>query len=193
MTLQVPEWLARGEPFILHGKLSNVVPDRAELRLAVEGAPNVVHAMAVTRGDTMGTFGLRLEANRVSRTFRYQVQANDVTTAWRTVPVLPPPELIDRDGRPSPQVTVSFPAYTDRPVIESQPGRSRIDGVTVACAVIRAATDRPIARAWMELSLDSPARSAAALAALALFNRSMPITRMADDGRRCAGDDDHSS
>ena len=122
MTLTAPEWLARGEPFVLRGELASVVPDRAEFRFAMDGGPPTVHALAVTRGDNDGSFGLRLEANRVSRTFRYQVQAGDAVTPWRTVPVLTPPELIDRDGKLSPQTRLSFPAYTDLPPVELSPG-----------------------------------------------------------------------
>src|SRR5207244_8585511 len=84
MTLAAPEWLARGDSFVLHGELSGVVPDRAEVRLVMEGSPESIHGLPVAADDSRGTFGIRLEPNRVPRTFRYQVRANDSITPWRT-------------------------------------------------------------------------------------------------------------
>ena len=55
-----------------------------------------------------------------------------------------------------------------------------IDGVTGARAVIRAASDRPLARAWLELSADAPARGSAALASLGAVHPLDALARAAD-------------
>ena len=60
---------ARGEPFILRGELTGVVPDRAEFRFAIEGSPPTVQALAVTRGDNDGSFGLRWKPIEFRGTF----------------------------------------------------------------------------------------------------------------------------
>jgi hypothetical protein len=162
-----------------------VVPDRAELLLATEGASTQSIFLPVTADESIGTFGVRIEANRVPRTFRYQVRANDAATSWRTVPVYVPPELADRDGRPSPQVHLTFPMYTGRAAIDLPDGGFSVDGVTGTTVRIRAAVDRPIVRAWMALPLDSPIRAAASLSGigaqhpadwLAQFANSLAVT-----------------
>ena len=55
-----------------------------------------------------------------------------------------------------------------------------IDGVTGARAVIRAASDRALARAWLELSADAPARGSAALASLGAVHPLDALARAAD-------------
>src|SRR5262245_54290428 len=39
VTLVAPEWLARGDPFLLHGELRGVVTDVVEFHWAIDGAP----------------------------------------------------------------------------------------------------------------------------------------------------------
>jgi hypothetical protein len=166
LSVTAPEWLARGEAFVLRGELHGVVPDRAELVLATEGASTQSIFLPVIADESAGTFGVRIEPNRVPRTFRYQVRANDAATSWRTVPVYVPPELADRDGRPSPQVHLAFPKYTGQAAIDLPDGGFSVDGVTGTTVQIRAAVDRPIVRAWMALSADSPIRAIASLSAI---------------------------
>lgn len=166
MTVTAPEWLARGDPFILRGELSGVVPDRAELEVATESAPNQTLVLPVTEREAGGTFGIRLEPNRVSNGFRYRVRAHDAATPWRTVAVFVPPELADRDGRSSPQVQLSFPKYSQKAPVDLPDGGCNIQGVTGVVARIRAAVDRPIARAEIALPLNSPIRAATALTAM---------------------------
>jgi hypothetical protein len=180
MTIIAPEWLARGEPFQLRGELRGVVPDRTEFHFAIEVAPAITLTLPVSNQDDLGSFNIRLEPNRVPRTFRYQVRANDATTPWRTVPVLSPPELVDRDGRPSPQVHLTFPAYTELPPAELSPGGSSIEGITGVAVQIRAAANRPLARAWMELTPDAPVRATSALAALGAVHPADAIARLAN-------------
>jgi hypothetical protein len=179
MTIVAPQWLARGDPFMLRGELRGIVPDVVEFRWAIDGAPASLQAIPVTSDEEMGTFGVRLDPNRVPRTFRYQVRANDSTTPWRTVPVLLPPALVDRDGRPSPQVRLAYPVYTDLPPEDLPAGGSSIECITGAAAFVRAAADRPIRRAWMELEPDSPARASSALAALGALHPMDAMARLA--------------
>lgn len=160
MTLHAPSQLARGDPFLLQGELRGVIPDRVEFRFAIDDVSPTTLALAVTGGDDLGTFGLRLEPNRIPRSFRYQVTGNDAATPWKRVAVLRAPELVPLDGRPSPQVHLEFPRYTRLPPIELPDGGGAIEAVAGATATIRAAVDRPIRAAWLELAEDSPIQPA---------------------------------
>jgi hypothetical protein len=156
LTIEAPEWLARGEAFILRGELSGVIPERATFGFTLEGASATEQSIPVTAEDDHGWFRIRLEPNHVARNFRYRLRANDSETPWRTVRVLPPPQLALLDGRPSPRVHLEFPRYTDLPPRDLPDGGGVIECVTGTLVHIRAATDRPIARAWIEPANDPP-------------------------------------
>ena len=167
MTLDVADWLARGEPFVLRASLTGVIPERAEFGFAVEGSSASEIPVPVTADDDGGSLAVRLEPNRVSKSFRYRVRANDAETPWRTVRVVTPPQLAPLNGRPSPQVHLTFPAYTDLPAMDLPDGGSSVECVTGTLIRIRAATDRPVVNAWIELATDPP-RPAVAAGLLAL-------------------------
>src|SRR5262249_56909797 len=80
---------------------------------------------------------------------------------------LPPPHRAPLAGRPPPQPPLDSPAYTDLPPRDLPDGSGSIDCVTGTLVRIRAATDRPIAHAWVELAADPP-RPAVAAGLLAL-------------------------
>jgi hypothetical protein len=155
LDLEAPTWIARGEPFLLRGELHGVIPDRVGFAFALEGAPPAEQPLALTSApDGSAAVSLRLDPNRVPRTFRYQVKANDAVTEWRTVKVVPPPQLVPIDGRPSPLVRVDFPAYTDLHPLDLPDGGGHIEGVTGTLVTMRAAVDRPVIRAWVQLATD---------------------------------------
>jgi hypothetical protein len=65
------------------------------------------------------------------------------------VAVVPPPVLVPLDGRPSPQLRLEFPAYTDLPPTDLPDGSGVIECVAGTRVLLRAAADRPVARAWI--------------------------------------------
>jgi hypothetical protein len=156
LALEAPEWLARGEPFVVRGTLTGVIPERAIFGFAFDGGPATETPVPITAGDDAGSFVIRLEPNRVPRSFRYRVQANDADSSWRSVRVLTPPQLALLDGRPSPQIHLDFPAYTDLPARDLPDGGGSLEIVTGTMVRIRAGTDRPVVRAWIELATDPP-------------------------------------
>ena len=88
LTIEAHEWLARGEPFVLRGELRGVIPERVAFRFGVEGATEVDQPLPVSAGDGVGSFSVRLEPNKVSRSFRYRVTANDSETDSGTTATL---------------------------------------------------------------------------------------------------------
>src|SRR5207248_10504445 len=81
---------------------------------------------------------------------------------WFDVAVEPPPVLVPLDGRPSPQVRLLFPAYTDRPTQDLPDGTGNVEAVVGTAVAFRAAADRPLARAWVEYRPEQPAAPHAA-------------------------------
>ena len=93
LTIDAPDWLARGEPFLVRGTLDGVIPERAMFGFALDGTSASEQPVPILTEDGRGSLVIRLEPNRVPRNFRYRVRANDSETSWRTVRVLTPPQL----------------------------------------------------------------------------------------------------
>src|SRR5207253_1010479 len=107
-----------------------------------------------SKDETIGLFTARLE--RVERSFRFQVHAHDAVSDWHAVSVLPPPVLVPLDGRPTPQVRLIYPTYTDLPDQDLPDGSGNIEAVLGTRATLRAATDRPVVKAWIEYRPEDP-------------------------------------
>jgi hypothetical protein len=162
LTVDAPEWLPRGEPFVLRGELAGVIPERVTFGFALEGSSPSEQMVPVAESEGAGSFAVRLEPNRLPRTFRYRLRANDAAVSWRTVRVVTPPQLVPLDGRPSPQVHLTYPGYTDLPPVNVPDGGTACECVTGTMVRIRAATDRPVTNVWIELAGDSPRQVVAA-------------------------------
>src|SRR5262249_9368813 len=143
---------ARGEAFEIHGSVSGVIPERASIAYRFEDSAPLDQVYEITRVEdsSAGAFLARLEPGRVQRNFRFQVRANDAVSGWHEVEVLPPPQLVPLGGRPSPQIRLRFPDYTDLPAQDLPDGTSSIEAIAGTQVTLRAATDRPVARAWLE-------------------------------------------
>src|SRR5207245_7698886 len=85
---------------------------------------------------------------------RFQVQAIDAALRCQDVDVLPPPQLVPLDDRPSPQFHLVPPAYTDLPPVDAPDGASSVEAVAGTRITLRAATDRPLSRAWLEFPVE---------------------------------------
>jgi hypothetical protein len=144
--------VARGEAFEINATVTGVIPDRAIVEYRFEGsaAARELYQITGAEGAATGKLTARLEAGRVQRNFRYQVRANDATSAWLEVEVLPPPQFTALGGRPSPQIHLLYPAYTDLREQDLPDGASSLETIAGTHVTLRVATDRPVARAWLE-------------------------------------------
>jgi hypothetical protein len=157
---------AKGEAFEIRGLVSGVIPPRATIEYRFAGSPPLEHGYEIARADGSpeGTLAARLEPALVQRSFRFQVRANDASTGWRDVEVLPPPQLVTLAGRPSPQIHLQYPDYTDLPAHHLPDGATSIEAVAGTRIALRAATSRPVVRAWLEYPPElEPALSTAAV------------------------------
>lgn len=154
-----PHRTARGEPFELRLIIRGAIPDRATISVQLDNAASFDQSYAIERESldaTSSEMTLRIEPTRLPRDFQFRVRAGDGDTGWLAVQVLPPPVLVPLDGRPSPQLRLDFPAYTDLTSTELREGSGIIDCVAGTRVTLRAATDRPIARAWIAFRPDQP-------------------------------------
>jgi hypothetical protein len=155
----LPHRMARGEPLDLRLGLRGAVPERVTVSVKLDGAQAVDQAYAVPppEGAADATeLTVRIEPTRIPRDFQFRVRANDADTGWQSVRVLPPPVLVPLDGRPSPQLHLDFPRYTDLQPVDLPDGSGVIECVAGTRVTLRAATDRPVARAWIGFRPDQP-------------------------------------
>ncbi len=157
--------IARGDSFEIHGRVRGMIPEYATITFDGISAAKQAYNLLRNADSNIGILAGHLD--RVDRAFRFQVQANDAISDWYEVEVLPPPVLVPLDGRPSPQVRLHYPAYTDLPDLDLPDGSGNIEAVAGTHVFFRAAADRRLANAWLEYRPDQPlAKSAAFLAPL---------------------------
>ena len=148
LEVRAPARVARGEPVEIQATLRGVIPAQAWIEF--DGLTPPRQAGNVLPGKEPHTGSLAVRRDRVEKSFRFQVKANDAVSGWHEVAVLPPPVLVPLDGRPSPQVHLEYPAYTDLPAQDLPDGSGNIEAVAGTYVHWQAATDRPVARAWIE-------------------------------------------
>lgn len=155
----LPHRMARGEPLDVKLALRGLIPDRVMVLVKLDGSPAVEQAYAVLPAEDTpdaAELTVRIEPTRIPRDFQFQIRAHDADTGWQSVQVSPPPVLVPLDGRPSPQLRLDFPRYTDLPPTELPDGSGVIECVAGTRVTLRAATDRPVVRAWVGFKPEQP-------------------------------------
>ncbi len=125
--------------------------------------------------DSSGIGQIRLDPARTTRDFRIRLSANDATTDWLEVRVVTPPSLVPWNGAPSPQMTLSYPDYTRLLNRALPPGTGVLEAVSGSQLHMVAATDRPIATAFLRPNFDTTPLQIATLVA-ALIPAGHPLT-----------------
>jgi hypothetical protein len=148
-----------GEPLEIHARVDGLIPERATLSLWFDGTPPIDSVWRVTDD---GELVVRLEAGRIPRDFRFRLKANDGTTPWYEVHVLPPPELVPLNGRASPMLRLEYPPYTGLLPKPMPDGATSFEAVAGTNVYLQAAVSRPIARAWIVYRPEMPILSISA-------------------------------
>lgn len=163
---KVVQRIGRNREYRLRGKLLGVIPRDVTAEVTNEGFPTQRKTFIVHPEEH--TFTLHLKPEEIQRNFRFRLYANDAATPEFAVEVLPLPILAALDGKPSPQIEVRPPAYTDQPPSRLPPGQGNLEVVAGTVVRFRAAADRPLKRAWIEYQPEQPGTNpAACLAAFA--------------------------
>src|SRR5207247_1161375 len=126
---QITRRIGRNRAYQLHGVVRGVIPKEVSVELVHEGFPPQRRTFPV-REDDHGdqAFVMHLKPPEVHRNFRFRIRANDAETPEYSVEVLPLPVLVPLDGKPSPQLRLDLPSYTDLPSPQHlSPGTGNID------------------------------------------------------------------
>jgi hypothetical protein len=143
----VPARIGRNREYRVTGVVKGVVPREVVVELGYEGFPVQRKTYAIGLDDR---FIMHLKPDEVQRNFHFRVVANDGATPEYPVEVLALPRLVSLGGKPSPQVRLDLPRYTDLPTPQYlSPGVGNMDLFAGTVVTLRAAADRPLARAWV--------------------------------------------
>lgn len=142
-----PARLAKGDAFELSFVVRGQLPPQAVVSLRHGETPVGEEAIPIADAGTDVAATLRIDAQKVGRDFEVRIVANDADTGWLAVQVLPPPTLVPLDGRPSPQLHLTYPAYTGLPATDLPDGTGVIECVAGTRIAFRAAVDRPLVSA----------------------------------------------
>ena len=146
----VAQRIGRNKEYRVHGLVHGVVPKEVSVELTYDNFPMQRRMFPVRPGKDGDAFTMHLKPEEVQRSFRFRIVANDATTPEFAVKVLPLPGLVAVDGKPSPQVRLDFPRYTDLPSPQFlTPGVGNVEAVAGTVVMYRAAVDRPLKRAWL--------------------------------------------
>ena len=187
----IPHRMIRGNPFDLRVHLHGVIPTRLKLGLWPEGGAPTEQVYLISRSEHASSeaeFKVRIESNRVSRDFRFRIRANDADTDWQQVNVLSPPVLAPRDGRPSPQIHLTFPAYSELGAVDLPDGASVIESINGTRVQLKAAADRSIAHAGLKFTPDLPQLTIGAFLAPIGAVNAMPSASALISGREIWGE-----
>ncbi|MGF1582129.1 MAG: hypothetical protein ACFCD0_22615 [Gemmataceae bacterium] len=158
LEIDFPKKIATGQAFIIKGKLRGSKIPRT-VTIHFRGLQNVEQERDVkvdhNEDEGIATFKTSVSMENQVKEFDFYVVANDDRSPreedqWHKVWVGPPPRLVYLDGEPSPQLTIHHPKYTGKPTpAPQQPSQGRVEGVPGSWVDFRAATNRPIKRAWV--------------------------------------------
>jgi len=137
--IDAPSRVARGETIEIKATLHGEIP--AQALVEWDGIAAARQTCHVLPDPVHGTGLIVVRRERVERTLRFQVRANDAVSAWHEIMVVPPPTLVPYDGRPSPRVRLRYPPYTDLPDQEEPDGAgNNVDEVRVLHPAMDSAT-----------------------------------------------------
>ena len=160
MVVGEPFKMVRGTPLTIHFVVDGEKPETATLEIrSVEGATFLNEIALPVEHDDDGNLienietieaSTTIESTQTVRDFAFRVVANDGVSDWHDVRVFSAPTLIPWEGRPSPQISLSFPAYTQLAPVQLPDASGVVDGVVGTRIQLHALADRPIVEARLE-------------------------------------------
>ena len=168
----VPGRIGRNREYRVAGLVKGVVPREVVVEMSYEGFPVQRKTYSIGLDDR---FVMHLKPDEVQRNFRFRVLANDGATPEFPVEVLALPRLVSLGGKPSPQIRIDLPPYTDLSTPQHlSPGLGNLDVFVGSVVTLRAAADRPLARARIVYQPELAGTTEAAM--LSPLGLSSPLT-----------------
>lgn len=155
----LPTRLARGESwtmvFVVHGLL----PEQAEVEIRLPSGEQWLESYPLARDPVRRTAApvcVHWNGQRFSQTYQFRIRANDGVTPWHTVTIVPPPQFVTLQGRPSPQFRLVPPAYTGLPVGPLPDGAAVLEIPVGSILHLQARIDTPLSEARLVYLGDRP-------------------------------------
>lgn len=167
--------IAVGQPFRLKALFAGVIPANAKIEVQekdrftkkFKSRPDTIAPVKIDSTKRAGSIVMPLDVTQRPLEFRYRILAGDGSfpprSGWQTIEVLEPPTYIERNGQPSPQITLHYPRYTGLPSpAKMSPGTRHIGEIIQGTEIeFHAAVDRPLKSAVIEIKpLDASLRLA---------------------------------
>jgi hypothetical protein len=111
----LPTRLARGESWTLVFVVQGLLPEQAEIEIRLATGEQWRESYPLTTDPVRGNaapVSVHWPGQRFSQSYQFRIRANDHITPWQSVTVVPPPQFLSLQGRPSPQFRVTPPSYT---------------------------------------------------------------------------------
>jgi hypothetical protein len=149
---KLPTRMPKGEPFTLKFTVRGVITDRAIVVFRMLGGEEFEENISLGDGNESRSsviVSTQIDAGRLPNPFTFRIVANDCDTGWQSVDVVPPPRLVDLEGRPSPQFHVSPPAYTELLPSDLPDGAVVLEAPVGTIVTMRAAADLRLSSAQL--------------------------------------------
>jgi hypothetical protein len=146
----LPTRLARGESWTMVFLVHGLLPEQAEVEIRLPSGEQWLECYPLARDPVRGTsapVSVPWQGQRFSQTYQFRIRANDSTTPWHTVTIVPPPQFVALGGRPSPQFRLVPPAYTGLPEGDLPDAAAVLEVPAGSILYLRARVDTPLSDA----------------------------------------------
>ncbi len=158
-----PEKVAIKQSYHIKVNLTGQLPPNLkQARVEVDAQIRTDSNETITRDGESAYFIKKFNVLDQKQKFKFRIVYNDGafpprTGTWHEIEVLPEPRLVALDNLPSPQITLTPPAYTDLKQRQLPPGVRNIDMFEGTKVTFRAKADRPLKEAWIVYQPANPA------------------------------------
>ena len=183
---KMPDRIAVGRPYVLKITLHGQIPKNVKIEMQNKMIRSDKLLEVKQDGDKQSaTIVTAIDMTQQYSEFKFRIVANDGSfppqdNSWHVVEVRMPPKLVDLDGKPSPQIALYPPAYTDlpSPIKLRAPGGTRhLEVMAGTTVVLRAKADRALDQAWIEYQPESALALPAAV--LSFLGQTGPLQALA--------------
>jgi hypothetical protein len=150
-----PEKVAIKQSYQIKVNLTGQLPaNLKQARVEVDAQIRTDSNETITREGDSAYFIKKFNVMDQKQKFKFRIVYNDGafpprTGTWHEIEVLPEPKLVALDNRPSPQIALTPPMYTDLPPRQLPPGVRNLDMFEGTRVTYRAKADRPLKDAWL--------------------------------------------
>ena len=148
----LPTRLARGESWTLVFVVQGFLPEQAEIEIRLATGEQWRESYPLTPDPVRGNaapVSVHWSGQRFGQSYQFRIRANDCITPWHSVTVVPPPQFLTLQGRPSPQFRVTPPPYTGLSAMDLPDGAAVLEIPVGSLLRVHARCDTALSEARM--------------------------------------------